>query len=266
MNYYEHHLGDYAEATAHLSFVEDAAYSKLLRKIYSTERALPAEKKSVYRLIAARTKDERTAVDAVLDEFFELRDDGWHNARADREIARFQDKQRKAKASADARWANRPDASDGNANASADAMRTHSEGNALQSPVTNPQSPVRRAKAPSSPAKLPTTPTKEIIELYHEVLPELPAVRLHTKDRVRAIGKLWCWVLTSCKADDTRRATTSEEALAWIRSYFERALENDFLMGRTVRTGEHANWKCDLDFLLTDKGMKQVIEKTQAAG
>lgn len=35
MNYYEHHLGDYAEATAHLSFVEDAAY------IYRAERPTP---------------------------------------------------------------------------------------------------------------------------------------------------------------------------------------------------------------------------------
>ena len=38
MNYYEHHLGDYAEATAHLSFVEDAAYSRLMRKAYATEK------------------------------------------------------------------------------------------------------------------------------------------------------------------------------------------------------------------------------------
>jgi uncharacterized protein YdaU (DUF1376 family) len=38
MNYYEHHIGDYAEATSHLTFVEDAAYSRLIRKYYSTEK------------------------------------------------------------------------------------------------------------------------------------------------------------------------------------------------------------------------------------
>lgn len=119
------------------------------------------------------------------------------------------------------------------------------------------------AKAPSSPAKLPTCPTAGVIDLYHELLPELPAVRIHTKDRIRAIGRLWTWVLTSSKADQTRRAETAEQGLAWIRNYFERARENDFLMGRTPRTGEHANWKCDLDFLLTERGMKHVIEKTQ---
>ena len=78
MNYYEHHIGDYAEATAHLSFVEDAAYSRMIRKYYATEKPLPADIKAVQRLVGARTKEEREAVDTVLHEFFELQDDGWH--------------------------------------------------------------------------------------------------------------------------------------------------------------------------------------------
>lgn len=90
MNYYEHHLGDYAEATVHLSFVEDAAYSRLLRKVYASEAPLPAEIRQVQRLVAARTREEREAVENVLREFFELREDGWHNQRADEEIARYQ--------------------------------------------------------------------------------------------------------------------------------------------------------------------------------
>jgi hypothetical protein len=32
-----------------------------------------------------------------------------------------------------------------------------------------------------------------------------------------------------------------------------------------ARSGAHANWRCDIDFLLTDKGMRHVIEKTEAA-
>lgn len=121
MNYYEHHLGDYAEATAHLSFVEDAAYSRMIRKYYAQERPLPADPKVVQRLIGARTKEEREAVDTVLGEFFVLEADGHHNARCDAEIARYQDKQAKAKRSANARWNKTPQHTEGNA----DAMRTH---------------------------------------------------------------------------------------------------------------------------------------------
>lgn len=115
----------------------------------------------------------------------------------------------------------------------------------------------------SSAAKLPTCPTGDIVSLYHAILPNLPAVRLETESRKRAIRKLWYWVLTSHKADKTPRATNADEALAWFQTYFERATQNDFLMGRTHRGGEHANWKCDLDFLLTERGLKHVIEKTE---
>jgi uncharacterized protein YdaU (DUF1376 family) len=89
MNYYEHHLGDYAEATAHLSFVEDAAYSRCIRKYYASEKPLPSDVKAVQRLIGARSKEEREAVEVVLKEFFILLDDGWHNERCDEEIEHY---------------------------------------------------------------------------------------------------------------------------------------------------------------------------------
>lgn len=92
MNYYEHHIGDFAEATAHLSFVEDAAYSRLIRKYYAQEKPLPVDVKAVQRLVGARSKDEREAVESVLREFFDLRDDGWHQARCDSEIDRYREK------------------------------------------------------------------------------------------------------------------------------------------------------------------------------
>jgi hypothetical protein len=118
----------------------------------------------------------------------------------------------------------------------------------------------------SSAAKLPPCPNDRIVELYHEVLPELPGVKLMGDPRKKALQRTWQWVLTSKRSDNTPRATSAEEALEWFREYFGRARDNDFLMGRTPRSGEHANWKCDLDFLLTDKGMRHVIEKTGEAG
>lgn len=134
MNYYEHHIGDYDEATAHLTACEDGIYSRLIRKYMATERALPADLKALQRLVRARTRDEKAAVQTVLDEFFELREDGWHQHRCDETIERYRDKQEKARASAEARWGYKRSQSDGNANASeenhADAMRSHTEENA----------------------------------------------------------------------------------------------------------------------------------------
>ena len=51
MNFYIHHIGDYAQATQHLSFVEDAAYIRMIRKYYADEKSLPAEIKAVQRLV-----------------------------------------------------------------------------------------------------------------------------------------------------------------------------------------------------------------------
>ena len=91
MNYYEHHLGDYDGATAHLSWLEDCAYRRLICLYYRTEAPIPADLKQACRLVRASGKPERDAVEQVLSEFFDLRDDGWHNARCDEDIASFHD-------------------------------------------------------------------------------------------------------------------------------------------------------------------------------
>jgi uncharacterized protein YdaU (DUF1376 family) len=88
LNFYKHHIGDYDQATRHLSFVEDAAYSRLIRKYYAEEKVLPVDIKKIERLIGARTKEEREAVASVLEEFFVLEADGWHNKRCDEELAK----------------------------------------------------------------------------------------------------------------------------------------------------------------------------------
>lgn len=84
MNYYERHLGDYARATLHLSLLEHGVYSILLDRYYSTEQPIPAGQ--VYRVALARTRAEKRAVDAVLQEFFYLDGDVWRHRRCDEEI------------------------------------------------------------------------------------------------------------------------------------------------------------------------------------
>lgn len=92
MNYYEHHLGDYDGATAHLSWLEDCAYRRLICLYYRTEAPLPADIKQVCRLVRASSKQERDAVEQVLGEFFSKEQDGWHHDRCDLELAEFQEK------------------------------------------------------------------------------------------------------------------------------------------------------------------------------
>lgn len=90
VNYYEHHLRDYDAATAHLSWDEDLAYTRLIRWYYRKERPIPADVKEACRQVRAVSKPQRDAVHAVLQEFFELREDGWHKDTCDEAIAAFQ--------------------------------------------------------------------------------------------------------------------------------------------------------------------------------
>jgi uncharacterized protein YdaU (DUF1376 family) len=89
VNYYEHHIGDYDEATAHLTAVEDGIYSRLLRKYYATEKPLDPDVDKLKRLVRARSREEKSAVDSVLAEFFSLREDGWHQKTCDEVIAAY---------------------------------------------------------------------------------------------------------------------------------------------------------------------------------
>ncbi len=129
-------------------------------------------------------------------------------------------------------------------------------------PSLNRQEPSGRRK----PAKSPVCPYVEIIAAYHDLLPELPRVRvLESKGRTKALDEFWTWLLASTKVDGTRRASTAIEALAWIRAFFERARNNDWIMGRVARSATHEDWEADLDYLVTDRGRTRVLEKTKAA-
>lgn len=86
MNYYERHLGDYAKDTGHLSLLEHGVYTLLLDRYYATEQGIPADQ--AHRVARARTDEERSAVDAVLNEFFRLEENVWVNGRVEEEIAK----------------------------------------------------------------------------------------------------------------------------------------------------------------------------------
>lgn len=126
MNYYPHHIGDYAKDTAHLTLLQHGAYRLLLDHVYATEKPLPSAKAELYRICRAATKADRDAVDYVVGKFFP---DGT-NPRASEELAKAGEKSAKARGSANRRW---------HSEGTAKAMRTHSEGNAI--PITNNQEP-----------------------------------------------------------------------------------------------------------------------------
>lgn len=96
MNYYPFHIGDFTAHTSHLSWEEDIAYRRMLDAYYLREKPLPVDIDAVARLI--RMRESLDAIKCVLGEFFDLRDDGWHQDRCDQEIAGMREKQAESEA------------------------------------------------------------------------------------------------------------------------------------------------------------------------
>lgn len=108
MKYYRRYVGDYLRDTARLSMLEHGAYNLLLDYYYADEKPLPLDKDELYTMVRAMRPEDRRAVDKVLGIYFERRQDGYHQARVDAELATAQAtiaKQRESgAASAAKRW------------------------------------------------------------------------------------------------------------------------------------------------------------------
>lgn len=178
MHYYQFNIGDYASHTRHLSLIEDAIYRRLLDVYYLHERPLNAGVTSVARQINA--KEYENEVKIILEEFFQLTDDGWINFRADKEIQHFHSKIEQAskagKASAEARLSKRltPVATD------VQPTNNHK-------PITNNHEPLNTVERTRA-TRLPTDwqPTPEMIEFCVNERPEL-----QVKDVVDSFRDYW---------------------------------------------------------------------------
>jgi uncharacterized protein YdaU (DUF1376 family) len=103
MHYYQHHIGDFIKATARLTDSQTMAYLRLLWMYYDNEKPLKPDSKLLAFQIGSTPED----IELLLQSFFVLCDDGWHQTRCEQEIAdyhTFRDKKSNAgKASAERR-------------------------------------------------------------------------------------------------------------------------------------------------------------------
>lgn len=118
MKHYPHHIGDFDKATRHLTRIERSVYRDLIDLYYDTEQRLTLDKAALCRRIIARSDDEVTAVEQVLNEFFTETPTGWYHDRCEAEIEAYRNntsqKAMAGKASAEARRLKKQHALNGN--------------------------------------------------------------------------------------------------------------------------------------------------------
>lgn len=144
MHYYQHHIGDFIRDTSRLTDTQCMAYLRLIWIYYETEEPLTDD----VDLLAFKTGCDTETIKMLLQCYFHANALRWHHNRIDSELDRYKSKSEKAAKSAKVRWNN------------ANAMRTHSEGNANQEPRTNNQQPIKKARRNFVP------PTVEEVKQY----------------------------------------------------------------------------------------------------
>ena len=256
MNYYEHHLGDYAKATGHLTALEHGIYRLLLDWYYANERPIPDAQAHRYG------KASRAEVEPILAEFFVRDGDVWRHNRADREIAAFYEKANKARGAAQARWSGKakPEPCERNA----DALQAHTDSNAdgmpsrLQTPVSIHQKDQDQEQAPQAAEKprrrgtrLPTDwqPSPADLDFIASKRPELDPVT--TADNFRDFwhakaGKDACktdWAATwrnwvrNQRANPQTRAGPPQSLQAQVKAANRAAIERMINEGSDVVSG-----------------------------
>lgn len=90
-------------------------------------------------------------------------------------------------------------------------------------------------------------PHQKIIELYHRVLPELPAVVEWTEARKKMLAQRW-------------REKKERQNLEWWERYFYRVKASDFLTGKVENRKGSSPFLADLEWLIRPSNLPKVIE------
>lgn len=87
MRSYQHHIGDFNNATRHLNRLERSLYRDLIELYYDTEQQLPDDLQWICRRIVAN--ECSTDVEQLLNEFFTKTPKGWYHDRCEHEIEKY---------------------------------------------------------------------------------------------------------------------------------------------------------------------------------
>ena len=135
MHYYQFNISDYQSHTKHLTPIEDICYRRLLDWQYLHEKPIPNDINVICRLLMLNGCS--TDVERMLNEFFELVEQGWINKRAFVEIEAFRIKTQKASEAGKASAAKRNKKKDVNNQEESDIQRPLNDRSTTVQPTIN---------------------------------------------------------------------------------------------------------------------------------
>jgi uncharacterized protein YdaU (DUF1376 family) len=240
MHYYKRNLGDYAKKAGKLSMLQHGAYTVLIDACYDREQ-FPTMEEAIDWAWAS-TAQEVEAVEFVLRKFFKLVNGRYMQDRIQEEIETYQrncetnsriaiEREEKRKASSPMR-----------------AQTVH-EAPPNQEPLTINQEQDIKPFVPSDAGDLlpsaivkPDCPHQSIIALYHERLPQCPAIRDWTPARATQLRARW-------------NESAERQNLDYWARLFEYIGTCDFLVGRSAKP-----WFADLEWITKSQNFTKIRE------
>ena len=249
MHYYQFNIGDYKSHTEHLTPIEDIAFRRMLDYCYLHESPLPKSVEEIAKKI--RMREHCTCIADVLQEFFVLHEDGYKCKRVEKEIKNYKSLSSKRKKAANKRWANNGKG----LTEDASALQMDCTSNTKQEPRTINQEPLNNGNKNTlvdtdvSPheGKISDCPHSEIINAYHQILPECDKVIIslwkpNTK-RYRWLQARW-------------RESEKHQSIEFWRRFFQAIRRYPFYIGQNDRA-----WKVNLEWMVKSENFIKLVEK-----
>jgi len=255
MHYYQHHIGDFIKATSRLSDSQTMAYLRLLWMYYDSEKPLKPDIKILAFQIGASQED----TELLLNSYFVLCENGWHQKRCDKEIEEYREllnkKSNAGKASAEQRKNRRSTDVEQVLNSrDADVQLTIN-----QEPITNNHKPIKdkEAIASLSGSTFPPCPHQELLKLWAKHLPHLTQPRSWEGQRQTSMRQRWVQAgKPSSYSNDGYN--TVDKGIEWWDSFFryiahETKLSTGFVMNDRT-------WLPDLEWVVNAANFQKIID------
>jgi uncharacterized protein YdaU (DUF1376 family) len=265
--------GDYLRDTRHLTPAKHGIFLLLLMHCWDQKGPVPIDEQEAAGIANCRSADEIESLRYILLKYFVRMDDGWYNRRMQAEVERsdaLSGKRREAgKIGAAARVKQLPQK--GNL-----AIAGKSQAIAKQVPHTPTPTltPINSKATPYVPSATETAPAEagvlvleapgsqdpepqqvacphdKVVRVYHEVLPELPAIRDWHERRQVKLRTLWRRMAAKKKWD------SQAQGVDFFRRYFAYVRGCPLLMG----AAPGRTWSADLEWLVNVSNFTKVIE------
>ncbi|MCV3907890.1 DUF1376 domain-containing protein [Pseudomonas aeruginosa] len=274
--YIQLYVADYLADTMHLSTEEHGAYLLLIFNYWQTGKPIPKVRLS---RIARVPNDRWPAVEASLSEFFNDNGNEWVHERIERDLLAVDStrNQRSAagKASAAAKKARKEAEHKRESNARSTTVESSLQQNSTNRDTdtdtdTERDSPTDVGLVDASRQPAPSTdedlfepeqpeslnghqhgikpcPAQAIADLYHQVLPELPAVALLNDTRRRHLQARW-------------REHEAHRSLDFWRELFETVKASPFLMGNVPGRNGAKPFRATFDWIIAPSNFVKIVE------